>query len=451
MTITALRHASVSRGIHGATARPACAGGFGIFYDRNVGAVSNSIDGATPGFSQSSTLFPNSAGTDVRIGAAPPLPIQPGSPVLTLPATRSFTTADIANPNLTNGYVEQWNLNIQRQIAKNTILDVGYVANRGVKLFYEVNLNQSHIFNNGFLSAFDQLAANVNNPGAVPVTNPIVGIFGSASAAISSIGASNLTNGAVGTAAATIDQSFSSKYAGAGLSQYYLRNFTQFQNLLYGNNDGRSEYNSLQVRLQRQIGALRVTANYTWSKSIDNDQSAATGGEGNGFAAPLDSFNESLVRGRSNFDIPSAFTMTGLYTLPIGHGQRFGSHMSHWLDTLIGGWDLGGLWIWESGSPFTVSSGFATGPGTGNTFADYTGSRNIGSISTSPLGPGVYYFTPSQIANFSEPAAGTYGTSGRNTFRGPGFFNVDTSLVKRFAIAEHKSLTFRGEAVQPAE
>jgi hypothetical protein len=374
--------------------KTAVRGGFGIFYDRNVGAVSASIDGATPGFSQASTLFPNSAGTDVRIGTAPPLPVQPGSPVLTLPATRSFTTADIVNPNLTNGYVEQWNLNIQRQIAKNTILDVGYVANRGVKLFYEVNLNQSHIFNSGFLSAFDQLAANVNNPDAVPATNPIVAIFGSAPAAISSIGASNLSNGAVGTAAATIDQSFSSKYAGAGLSQYYVRNFTQFQNLLYGNNDGRSEYNSLQVRLQRQIGALRVTANYTWSKSIDNDQSAATGGEGDGFAAPLDSFNESLVRGRSNFDIPSAFTMTGLYTLPIGRDKALGTHMARWLDSLIGGWDLGGLWIWESGSPFTVSSGFATGPGTGNTFADYTGSRNTGGISTSPLGPGVYYFTP---------------------------------------------------------
>ena len=105
-----------------------------------------------------------------------------------------------------------------------------------------------------------------------------------------------------------------------------------------------------------------------------------------------------------------------------------------------------GLWIWESGSPFTVSSGFATGAGTGATFADYTGSRNIGGISTSPLGPGVYYFNPAEIANFSEPAAGTYGTSGRNTFRGPGFFNVDSSLVKRFAITERRALTFRAEA-----
>jgi hypothetical protein len=421
-------------------------GSYGIFYDRVVGAASSSVDGATPGFSQASTLFPNAAGTDVRIGTAPPLPVQPAAPVLTLPDTRSFATADIVNPNLTNGYVQQWNINIQRQIAKNTILDVGYVANRGVKLFYEVNLNQSHIFNNGFLTAFNQLAANVNTPSAVPASNTIVGIFGSASAAISSIGASNLTNGAVGTAAATIDQSFYTKYAGAGLSEYYLRNFPQFQSLLYGNNDGRSEYNSLQVRLQRQIGALRLTANYTWSKSIDNDQSTATGGEGNGFAAPLDSFNESLVRGRSNFDIPQAFTSTGLYTLPIGRGKAFGTNMAPWLDTLIGGWNVGELWIWESGSPFTASSGFATGAGTGATFANFSGSRNTDGITTSPLGPGVYYFTPTEIANFSEPVAGTYGTSGRNTFRGPRFFNVDSSLVKRFVIKEKKTLTFRAEA-----
>jgi hypothetical protein len=216
--------------------------------------------------------------------------------------------------------------------------------------------------------------------------------------------------------------------------------------LLYGNNDGRSEYNSLQVRLRRQVGAFRLTANYTWSKSIDNDQSTATGGEGNGFAAPLDSFNEGLVRGCSNFDIPHAFTATGLYTLPVGRGKAFASNISPWLNTVVGGWDLGGLLIWESGSPFTVSSGFATGAGTGATFADYTGSRTIGGITTSPLGPGVYYFTPAQIANFAEPAAGTYGSSGRNIFRGPQFFNLDSSLVKHFVIKEHKTLTFRAEA-----
>jgi hypothetical protein len=70
------------------------------------------------------------------------------------------------------------------------------------------------------------------------------------------------------------------------------------------------------------------------------------------------------VKGRSNFDSPNAFTFSGIYTLPVGRGKAFGNNMPHWADTLIGGWDMGALWIWESGSPFTVSSGFATGPST---------------------------------------------------------------------------------------
>jgi len=423
-------------------------GGYGIFNDRIVGAAASSVDGATPGFSQGVTLFPNStSGSDTRVGSAPPLPVQPASPALTPPATRQ-TALDLMNPNLKTGYVQQWNLNIQRQIARNTILDVGYVANRGVKLFFQTNLDQSHIYDNGFLAAFNQIAGNLTNLGAVPFNNPIASIFGSPSAAVSAIGSSVFSTGQVGTAANTIDVNNFSKYATAGLPQTYLRRFPQFSNVLLGNNDGRSEYNSLQVRLQRQIGALRVAANYTWSKSLDNDLSTATGGEGNGFAAPLDSFNEALDRGRSNFDIPHAFTMTSQYTLPLGKGHMFGGNMPHWANTLVGGWDVGSLWIWESGSPFTVSSGRATGPSTASTWADYSGSRSIGSVMTTNngIGPGVYYFTPAEIANFAEPAAGSIGSSGRNTFRGPSFFNLDASLVKRFEVMERKSITFRAEA-----
>ena len=423
-------------------------GGFGIFNDRIVGAATSSVDGATPGFSQAVTLYPNStSGSDTRIGTSPPLPTQPASPALTPAATRQVAL-DLMNPNLQNGYVEQWNLNVQRQIAKNTILDVGYVSNRGVKLFFQTNLDQSYIYNNGFLTAFNQIAGNLTNLGAVPASNPIASIFGGASAAVSAIGSSVFSTGQVGTAANTIDVNNYAKYAAAGISEYYLRHFPQFSSVLLGNNDGRSEYNSLQVRLSRQFGALRTQANFTWSKSLDNDLSSATGGEGNGFSAPLDSFNEALDRGRSNFDIPKAFTATSQYTLPIGKGHRFGGNMPKWANALVGGWDLGALWIWESGSPFTVSSGRATGPSTASTWADYSGSRNVGSIDTTNngIGPGVYYFTPAEIAQFAEPIAGDIGSSGRNTFRGPRFFNVDASMVKRFAFTEHKWLTFRAEA-----
>jgi hypothetical protein len=149
--------------------KTAIRGGYGIFNDRTIGAAADSVDGSTPGFAQASTIFPNStAGSDVRF-ATLPLPVQPAAPVLTLPATRSDTVADIFNPNLKTGYVQQWNINIQRQIAKNTVLDIGYVANRGVKLFYEINLDESHIYNNGFLQAFQQVAANITTPGSIPL------------------------------------------------------------------------------------------------------------------------------------------------------------------------------------------------------------------------------------------------------------------------------------------
>ncbi len=424
-------------------------GGYGIFNDRIVGAATSSVDGATPGFAQGVTIYPNStAGSDVRIGTAPPLPAQPASPALT-PADTRQVSLDVMNPNLQTGYVQQWNINFQREIARNTILDVGYVANRGVKLFFQHNLNQSYIYGNGFLTAFNQIANNLSNLSAVPATNPLVMMFGSASAAVSAIGSSTFSTGQVGTASSTVDVNNYSKYAAAGLSEYYLRHFPQFSTAYLGNNDGRSEYNSLQVRLVRQFNVIRVAANYTWSKSLDNDLSSATGGEGNGFTAPLDSYNEAIDRGRSNFDIPQAFTMNAQYTLPVGKGHMFGGNMPKWANTFLGGWDLGGLMIWESGEPFTVSSGRYTGPASNvQTWANYTGSRNIGGLYTNNngIGPGVYYFTPAEVAGFSEPAAGTYGTSSRNAFRGPGFFNIDASLVKRFELMERKYLTFRAEA-----
>jgi hypothetical protein len=58
----------------------------------------------------------------------------------------------------------------------------------------------------------------------------------------------------------------------------------------------------------------------------------------------------------------------------------------------------------------------------------------------------VYYFTSAQFAQFSFPNAGEYGTSGRNAFRGPAYYNVDLSLIKKFRVTETSSFQFRAEA-----
>ena len=117
--------------------------------------------------------------------------------------------------------------------------------------------------------------------------------------------------------------------------------------------------------------------------------------------------------------------------------------MPEWADRLVGGWDLGSIVIWESGADFTVSSNRATGAIPGNTWANYSGDRNIGSVSRQ--GSGVYYFSAAEIAAFSFPGAGEIGNSGRNAFRGPGYINDDLSLVKKFKITERQSINFRWE------
>ena len=231
------------------------------------------------------------------------------------------------------------------------------------------------------------------------------------------------------------------KYAAAGYSQFVLRNYPQFIQLIYGTNAGLSWYNSLQVSLRRQVKNLRVVANYTFSKSLDN-----VSAEGNGFTDTIDNFNLNLNKARADFDRPHVFNFQGTYTLPIGHGHAFGSNMPGWANALIGGWDLGGLMIWESGGPMTASSGRYTAMSYGVTSWDnYSGTnRNIGSVSRK--GDGVYFIDPSLISQFSFPGVADFGNAGRNTFRGPHFFNTDISIVKRFAITERKAFTLRGEA-----
>ncbi len=418
---------------------------YGVFYDRIIGATTSAVDGGTPGFSTALSAYPNqtsTASSDVRIADNPTPPAQPSGIVLTPAATRSISSISVFNPNLRTGYVQSWGLTIQRELARDTVLSVGYVANRALKLFMNQDLDQVH-WNPTFQNAFSELANAYNSSAlaTVPATNPFVRIYGTASAAVSALGASNLQTLQYNNAIYNMDDTGYAKYAAAGYSQFALRNYPQFIQLIYGTNAGLSWYNSLQVSLRRQVKTLRVAANYTWSKSEDN-----VSAEGNGFSDTIDNYNLGLNKARADFDRPHVFNLQGLYTLPIGHGHTFGDNMPRWANTLVGGWDVGGLWIWESGSPMTASSGRYTSMSYGVTSWDnYSGTdRSIGSVQRA--GNGVYYVDPSLISQFSFPGVADFGNSGRNTFRGPHFWNIDLSVVKRFAITERKAVTFRAEA-----
>jgi len=408
---------------------------WGIFYDRLIGATTNFVDNNTPGFSQAVSVYPQQTGADVRLSDGIPLPRPPAAPALRPAPTRSVATIGLFAPDLRTGYVQHYSLTFQREIFRNTVIEGGYVGTHGVKLFMDLDLNQPRVYDD-FLGAFRELQAL--RAGA-PASNTLARIFGSPAAAISAIGASIIDQGAVGRAADSIDRTYYARYAQAGVSDFYLRNFPQFVQVIVGNNDGRSYYDSFQLSLRRQAGALKFVANYTFSKSMDNISA-----EGVGFTSPIDNFNVRLNRARGDFDIPHAFNSAFIYTLPLGRGRRFGGSVPGWADSAVGGWDIGLLTIWQSGRVVTYLSGLATGPTTSSSFADYSGDRNAGRVMRK--GDGVYWLTAEEKGRFSVPAAGEIGTGGRNAFRGPRFFNIDMSLVKKFRITERHSVSFRAEA-----
>ncbi|MEK7409437.1 MAG: TonB-dependent receptor [Acidobacteriota bacterium] len=411
---------------------------WGAFYDRLIGATTSTVDGSTPGFSQAVPVYPNSAaGADARVSDGIPLPERPAAPVLRLPATRSTTVA-LFVPNLRTGYVQHYSLTVQREIFRNTVLEAGYVGTHGAKMFMDLNLNQPRIYED-FLAAFRELQAFRLRGTPVPASNTLVRIFGSAASAISTIGASVIDQGVAGSAADTVDRTYYARYTTAGVSDFYLRNFPQFNQVIIGVNDGRSYYDSLQLSLRRQAGALKFNANYTFSKSMDNISV-----DGNGFSSPIDNYNVRLNRARGDADIPHTFTSSLIYTLPIGKGRRLAGDAPRWADLALGGWDIGLLNIWQSGGVITYSSGRATGPTTTNTSVNYTGDRNIGQVMRK--GDGVYLLTPEEIGRFSFPNAGEIGAGGRNAFRGPRYFIVDMSLVKKFKITEQHAVSLRAEA-----
>ncbi|MBI4910323.1 MAG: carboxypeptidase regulatory-like domain-containing protein [Acidobacteria bacterium] len=419
--------------------RTAVRANYGIFYDRQIGATVSLADGNTPGFSTTSQVFPNqAAGSDVRAGAGVPATPQPAAPVLTLPTTRNFSVV-VFNPNLRTGYVQSFSLSVQRELSRGTIMEVAYVGTRGVKLFMNRDLNQQRV-NEDFMRSFKELQAFQSSGAAPSANNTLVRLYGTPAAAISTLGANNFTQGRAGTVATALDTNSSNfnRYAAAGVSNFYLRNFPQFNQFIYGNNNGRSYYNSMQLSVRRNVGAVRLTGNYTFSRSIDNISV-----DGNGFTNVIDNNNLLLNRGRSDADRPHVFNANGSYIIPIGKGKRFGGDMGRAADAVVGGWEMGGLLYWQTGSTFTVSSQRATTSGQ-NTWANYSGDRNIGAVER--RGDGVYFFPAGTLSSFGYPVAGEIGNSGRNSFRDARYFNIDITLQKRFKIIENHTLLFRTEA-----
>jgi hypothetical protein len=411
-------------------------GSYGIYYDRLIGAVTNFVDQSSYGFSQDVTVYPNAAGGDVRLSDGVPLPSQPAALAGTPPTTRSFSIA-VFDPNLRTPRVDQFSLSMEKRLF-GAIWEASYVGTRGTGLFQTLNLNQTKT-GGDFLKAFNELQAYRSSGTPVSSTNTLVRIFGSPIAALNAIGGSVVDSGQAGLAADTLDRDYFAKYAAAGISDSYIRNYPQFNTLLYGSSSGRSWYNSLQLGLRKSTRNLNLRAHYTWSRSLDTISS-----NGGTFVSPSDSLNPGLNKAPSDFDRTHVFNVAVNYALPFGRNPSSDADTSKFMSFLFGGWNVGVLYLRESGSRFSVSTGLETRFAGVNSLADYSGSRNIGGL-YQQYGT-FYFFSPEEMKEFTYPTTGQAATSGRNSFIGPGFANFDAVLQKRFLVRENRGLQFRIEA-----
>jgi len=223
-----------------------------------------------------------------------------------------------------------------------------------------------------------------------------------------------------------------------------------------------STYHALQLSLAGTVGhgGPGIQAGYTWGRSIDND-SAVLGGTGSTGAvtipAPQDPFDYRGEKG------PSAFNVTNVFTLSAA--QEFHLDRAGFLNTasrkLTAGWELLNIDTIASGSPFTIYSGIQQ-TGAGSNGVDRPDQIAKPHLSTSRadrqdyFGQGAnnatdYFSIPIHVTGGTGPNQGVFGSLGRNTFRGPAFYDFDFAMIKDTPFGARKSgaelldLQFRAE------
>jgi hypothetical protein len=337
----------------------------------------------------------------------------------------AFRSGLVFQDGLRDPYVYSYYLGVQRELAPKTVLELNYVGTAGRKLFRAEDVNR---IPGGLLPLGECITDNLGRQlcGQVDVS-----FYPGTTIPINRAGVLNPNYG-------------------------QLRNWRNVVN---------SSYNALQASLKLQSWrGLIMNVNYTWSHSIDGGSAwhnSATTGNG---AAAGDGFTTDytlpgLDRGNSVFDVRHRLLVSYIYELPFlkNHGG--------WAEAAFGGWQLNGIWNYQSGLHWSAFRSSA--PNIGNPFAqtgcyavpfnpatctNTGGDYNLDGLRIDrPNYSGPTTFSHDQWANgidasaFTSPCLGCVGNLGRNALVGPNLWGVDMSLFKTIKITERFNLQFRAE------
>jgi hypothetical protein len=308
------------------------------------------------------------------------------------------------DPNMHTPTVQNWSLTVERGLTQNLMLSLGYV---------------------GMESYHTSLTYDANIPAPQVCAN-----------------SAGCSSGGVGTARATVPQGIT--YLPPG-----LRPNPNISNNMGWYYAGTSSYHAMNMSLtKRSQGGLTYKANYTWSKVLDLNSAILNTFATNEPSTVLNPFDLKSQKGPASFNLAHQFNANVSYPLPFGRGKHFAGNASGLMEKLIGGWQWNGIMNLQSGFPFTPQAG-SNISGTG----DANGTPDVPNLNPNFNGPVILgvdgfkktgrYFDPNA---FVLPLAGTFGSSPRGFFTGPGLFTLDTSFFKKFTIDEKRTLQFRAEA-----
>jgi hypothetical protein len=307
--------------------------------------------------------------------------------------------------DLGSGYVQQWNLAVQRQLGANINIEVAYVGSKITHVgIPDTNLNQLTVEQ---LATGPALLERVPNPyfGSIPRS--------------SSLGDPTITRAQL------------------------FKPYPQYTTVsLYRNNVGNTNYHGLTMKLEQRVSrGLSYLVSYTRSRLMDDasavfDASILTGPVANYPVA--DSHNRGLERDYSTGDIPHVFVTSAVWDLPWGTGRA--REPGGWLGALVNDWTVATIVTLQSGTPIAVTQ--ATNF---NAFAGFGTQRP--NLVGDPELPGDERTTARwfNTAAFQVAPQFTLGSASRNPVRGPAYRNVDVVFSRRVLTGGGTALEFRAE------
>jgi hypothetical protein len=475
--------------------------GYAISTIREGSNVFTQVWGSNPGLSLDTSV--SNANFPADFGPAgsvlfrdPTFPTRSGiatTPVYPLQAAFSNQIFDF-DPQLKIGYVQSWNIGVQREIGKNGVVEARFTGNHGLKEWRLYSLNEVNTVENGFLNEFKVAQANLainrlTNPnsndfgnkglsgqGPVPILSAALGTTNDATTA------TQLTNGSAGSAASGISSN-AGRLANLAKAGYPANMFVVNPTIAGGGpfilaNGGSSFYDAGQIEFRKRLSSGNtIQGSYSFSKSLVDGSSNSS----------IDNVSYTTLRNggidkvASPFDIRHGIKASWIYELPIGPGRHFFADTHNvFARRAMEGWEIAGVARLQSGTPFYIQPPGGFGSFNGNsttsgvvlhnaTIADIQSMVNIRKTSsiTATGVQGVIYYLPQSLIDNTQAAFQQGGKTLANLdptkpYFGPapvgqlGFRDYiydpwqrhwDMSVLKKTKIGERANVEFRAQAL----